>query len=101
MNERKKIGASDNDSILKSVLGTDSTGAAALNTTTGDNLLSDEDVKLLLDVATRDYKLNYQQMTPNITMTFGDIRETADVDDIMDVLADRIEEVYDSDLEVE
>ena len=101
LNERKKIGASDNDSILKSVLGTDSTGAAALNTTTGDNLLSDEDVKLLLDVATRDYKLNYQQMTPNITMTFGDIRETADVDDIMDVLADRIEEVYDSDLEVE
>lgn len=101
VNNRKKIGTSDNDSILKSVLGTDSTGAAALNTTTGDNLLSDEDVKLLLDVATRDYKLNYQQMTPNITMTFGDIRETADVDDIMDVLADRIEEVYASDLEVE
>lgn len=97
---RNKIGTSDNDSILKSVMGTDSTGAAALNTTTGDNLLSDEDVKLLLDVATRDYKLNYQSMTPNITMTFGDIRETADVDDIMDVLADRIEEVYASDLEV-
>ena len=100
VNNRNKIGTSDNDSILKNVLGTDSTGAAALNTTTGDNLLSDEDVKLLLDVATRDYKLNYQSMTPNITMTFGDIRETADVDDIMDVLADRIEEVYASDLEV-
>lgn len=100
VNNRTKLGTSDNESILSSVLGTDSTGAAALKTTSNDNLLSDEDIKLLLDVATRDYKLNYQQMTPNITMTFGDIRETADVDDIMDVLADRIEEVYASDLEV-
>lgn len=100
VNNRTKIGTSDNESILSSVLGTDSTGAAALKTTSNDNLLSDEDIKLLLDVATRDYKLNYQQMTPNISMTFGDIRETADVDDIMDVLADRIEEVYTSDLEV-
>lgn len=101
---RTKISMGDNDSalsnILNSVMGTDSSGAAALKTTSNDNLLSDEDIKLLLDVATRDYKLNYQQMTPNITMTFGDIRETADVDDIMDVLADRIEEVYTSDLEV-
>ena len=89
------FGGEDND-----LIGTDGAGGKALKTTSNDNLLSDEDIKLLLDVATRDYKLNYQQITPNITMTFGDIRETANVDDVMDALADRIEEVYDANLEV-
>lgn len=82
------------------LIGTDSTGASALKTTTNDSLLSDEDIKLLLDVATRDYKLNYQQITPNVTLTFGDVMQTADVDEIMDELADRLDEVYYSNLEV-
>lgn len=72
----------------------------AIQTTTNDSLLSDEDMQLLLDIATRDYKLTYQQVTPNITLTFGDVRETADVDEILDVVADRLEEIYDSNLEV-
>lgn len=97
---RSKIGTNKVDSILDSVLGTDSTGASAIKTTSNDKLLTDDDIKLLLDVATRDYKLNYQSMTPNVTLTFGDIRETADVDDIMDILADKLESIYDSDLEV-
>lgn len=98
---RNKIGTTSGiNSILDSVVGTDSTGASAIKTTSNDKLLTDDDVKLLLDVATRDYKLNYQSMTPNVTLTFGDIRETADVDDIMDILADKLESIYDSDLEV-
>lgn len=101
VNNRNKIGTTSGlTSVLDSVIGTDSTGASAIKTTSNDNLLSDDDVKLLLDVATRDYKLNYQSMTPNVTLTFGDIRETADVDDIMDILADKLESIYDSDLEV-
>ena len=80
--------------------GTDKSGGKAVKTTTEDNLFSDEDIKLLLDVATRDYKLNYQQITPNVTVTFGDVRETADVDDILDQVADRLEEIYDGSLEV-
>ncbi len=100
VNNRNKVGYNKTESILNSVLGSDSTGATAIKTTSNDKLLSDDDVKLLLDVATRDYKLNYQSMTPNVTLTFGDIRETADVDDIMDMLADRLEDIYDSDLEV-
>ena len=85
---------------LANTVGTDSSGGKAVKTTTNDDLLKDEDIQLLLDVATRDYKLNYQQVTPNITLTFGDIRETADVDDILDQVADRLEEIYDSNLEV-
>lgn len=85
---------------LDTTIGIDTTGGSALKTTTDDKLLSDEDIQLLLDVATRDYKLNYQQVTPNITLTFGDIRETADIDDVLDKLADRLEEIVDGDLEV-
>lgn len=83
------------------VVGTDAGGGKAVKTTTDDQLISDEDIQLLLDVATRDYKLNYQQVTPNITLTFGDIRETVDVDDVLDQVADRLEEIYDGNLEVE
>lgn len=85
---------------INAATGTDGSGGKAIKTTTNDDLLKDEDIQLLLDVATRDYKLNYQQVTPQITLTFGDIRETADVDDILDQVADRLEEIYDSNLEV-
>jgi tape measure domain-containing protein len=85
---------------LSNSVGTDSTGSKAVKTTTNDDLLSDEDIQLLLDVATRDYKLSYQQVTPNITLTFGDVRETADVDEVLDKVADKLEEIYDGSLEV-
>ena len=80
--------------------GSSSGGKAVKTTSTDKNLLSDDDIQLLMDVATRDYKLNYQQVTPNITLTFGDIRETADVDNILEQVADRLEEIYDGNLEV-
>lgn len=105
---RQKIGYTpsnaetyDYNSMLGSVIGTDSTGDKAIKTTTNDKLLSDEDIQLLLDVATRDYKLNYRQVTPQITMTFGDIRENADVDVIADQLADKLQEIMDGNLEVQ
>ena len=77
------------------------TGGKAVKTTSDDKLIDDEDIQLLLDVATRDYKLNYQQVTPQITMTFGDIRENADVDVIADQLAERLQEIVDGNLEVQ
>ncbi len=85
---------------LNDVVGSDNSGGKALKTTTDDKLFSDEDIQLLLDVATRDYKLNYQQVTPQITLTFGDIKETADVDEILDEVADKLQEIYDGNLEV-
>lgn len=113
---RKKIGMSDLTSDLSSgiggavsdaltdsmadVTGSDGGGGKAIKTTSNDKLIDDNELQLLLDVATRDYKLNYQQVTPNITLTFGDVRETADVDELLDKMADRLEEIYDGNLGV-
>lgn len=44
--------------------------------------LSDEDFKLLRDIAVKDYNLYYKQITPNVNIKFGDVRETADVQDV-------------------
>ena len=54
--------------------------------------LSDEDIQLLRDMAARDYLLNLQQITPVAHISFGDVRETADVNKIMDVIEDMVEE---------
>lgn len=94
------MGNTSLEDLMANVTGSDSTGGKAVKTTTNDDLLSDDDIQLLLDVATRDYKLNYQQVTPQITLTFGDVRETADVDQIIDEVANRLEEIYDGNLEV-
>ena len=55
-------------------------------------------MQLLLDVATRDYKLNYQHITPEVTVTFGDVRETADVDAVLERVVTTLEEAAGSDL---
>lgn len=48
--------------------------------------ISDEDLKLLKDIATKDYMLNYKHITPNVNIQFGDIKETADINAIKDEL---------------
>lgn len=100
---KDKFGNNDTEELLKSingVMGTDSTGGKAIKTTSNDDLLSDEDIQLLLDVATRDYQLSYQSVTPNITVSFGDVRETADVNSVLDAVGTRIEEIINGDTEV-
>lgn len=57
-----------------------------------DVSLNDEDIQLLRDMAARDYLLNLQQITPVAHISFGDVRETADVNKIMDVIEDMVEE---------
>lgn len=54
--------------------------------------LNDEDIQLLRDMTARDYLLNLQQITPVAHIKFGDVRETADVNKIMDVIEDMVEE---------
>lgn len=53
-----------------------------------------EDIKYLKDIADRDYLLKYSQSTlaPNIQVTFGDVKETADVNQIQKVLTKMLEE---------
>ena len=94
------LGGAGADTDWKSALeGLNKTGKA-VKTTTDDKLFDSDEIQLLLDIATRDYKLNYQQITPNITVTFGDVRETADVDLVMEQVATKLEEIYDGNLEV-
>lgn len=54
--------------------------------------ISDEDLKMLKDIANRDYMLNYKQITPNVNIEFGDVRETADVGEIRKELERMMEE---------
>lgn len=54
--------------------------------------ISDEDIKLLRDVAARDFLLNLQTITPKQINNFGDIRETADMDVILNKLTEMTEE---------
>lgn len=54
--------------------------------------IADEDIQLLRDMAARDYLLNLQQVTPVAHISFGDVRETADVNKIMDVIENMVEE---------
>lgn len=54
--------------------------------------INDEDIQLLRDMAAREYLLNLQQITPVAHISFGDVRETADVNKIMDVIEDMVEE---------
>lgn len=54
--------------------------------------ISDEDVKLLRDMAARDFLLQLQSITPVAHVTFGDVRETADVGKIVEVIEKMVEE---------
>lgn len=60
--------------------------------------ISDEDLKMLKDIATREYMLNYKHVTPNVNISFGDVRETADVgavkDAIQKMMEDELAELY-------
>lgn len=53
--------------------------------------MSDEDIQYLRDIAERDYinKFTTATLAPNVTIKFGDVRETADVDSVRK----RIEEI--------
>lgn len=54
--------------------------------------ISDEDLKFLKDIANKDYMLNYKQITPNVHIEFGDVRETADIGNIKKELQRMMEE---------
>lgn len=54
--------------------------------------ISDEDVRLLRDMAARDYLLQLQSITPVANVTFGDVRETADVNKIVEVIEQMVDE---------
>lgn len=61
--------------------------------------LAEENLQLITDLARKEVILNYQQLTPQVTITMGDIRETTDVDTVIDRLETRLTELYDGSLQ--
>ena len=54
--------------------------------------INEEDIKLLRDMTARDYLLQLQTITPVANVTFGDVRETADVGKIVEVIEQMVDE---------
>ena len=63
-----------------------------------DVSITDEDIKLLKDVAAVEFVNKYTTLRPEMTVSFGDVRETADVNKIHAVIEDMVEEAYASSL---
>jgi hypothetical protein len=64
----------------------------SLDSIKSDVNINEEDLQLLRDMAARDYLLQLQSITPVANVTFGDVRETADVNKILDVIETMVEE---------
>ena len=54
--------------------------------------ISEQDIQLLRDMAAREFLLNLQTITPTANITFGDVKETADVKKIISIIEDMVEE---------
>lgn len=63
-----------------------------------DVSITDEDIKLLKDVAATEFINKYTTLRPEMSVSFGDVRETADVTKILSVIEDMVEEAYASSL---
>lgn len=60
--------------------------------------IAEESMKILLDLARREVQLNYQQITPQVNVTFGDVHETANVDKVLSAVEQKIVDIYESNL---
>lgn len=58
----------------------------------GQVSLAEEDIQLLRDISARDFLLNVSTSTPTMTNYFGDIRETADINKILEELDRMVDE---------
>ena len=53
--------------------------------------LSKEDIDYLRSIAARDFMITVNTEAPVVNNTFGDVRETADVEDILDTITDMVQ----------
>jgi tape measure domain-containing protein len=79
---------------LAASAGNPTLNGGTLDKVKGDVSITDEDIKLLKDVAATEFINRYTTLRPELTVTFGDVRETADVGQIMTVIEDMVEEAY-------
>lgn len=72
-------------------LGSGEDGGLAIQ---GEVSIADEDIKLLKDVAAAEWVNKYTTLQPQMTVTFGDVHETADAEKLLDTLETMMEEAY-------
>ena len=80
------------EEMLNNGIGLDGGDIDSVGSIKSDVDISDQDIQLLRDIAAREYLLNLQTVTPQANVTFGDVRETADVNKILDVIQDMVDE---------
>lgn len=81
--------------LAESELTNDVLGGAGGGATVKGNLdLSDEDIKLLKDVAAVEWVNKFTTLRPEVSVTFGDVHETADANKLLTVIEDMVEEAY-------
>lgn len=78
--------------LLEDGIGIDGGNLDSIGSIDNDVDISDEDLKLLRDMAARDYLLQLQTITPVANVTFGDVRETADVGKIVEAIEQMVDE---------
>ena len=94
------------ESIFDSVGGVESaledvttgSGSGSALKTTGEVTFSDEDIQLLLDLAGMEYQITYQVLEPQIALNIDTIRETADIDEVLDRVGEAVAEMADASL---
>lgn len=59
-----------------------------------DVSITDDDIKLLKDVAATEFTNKFTTLRPEMTIEFGDVKETADVNQILGVIEEMVEEAY-------
>ena len=80
---------------------TSSSGGKALKTKNQGKIeIKEEDLKLLHDIATRDYMVNYQQLTPQVTLQGLTVNELVDANQVIDMIVDGVAEAAESKLQV-
>ena len=80
------------EDILNKGVGVDGGDLDSVGSIKSDVDISDQDIQLLRDISARDFLLNLQTVTPQVYNTFGDIRETADVNKIFEAIQDMVDE---------
>ena len=80
------------EAMLNNGIGVDGGDIDSVGSIKSDVDISDQDIQLLRDIAAREFLLNLQTVTPQANVTFGDVRETADVNKILDVIQDMVDE---------
>ena len=66
-----------------------------------DVTITDEDIKMLKDIASTEFVNSYTTLRPKMNVSFGDVRETADVNGILSAIETITEEALNNSINEE